>query len=68
MNMCLKGFRKSKWYKRDLSGWIELKGEKLSDTNVRLVINKGIENGYEELYDIPDELAEQWIKEKEKEL
>lgn len=63
MDMCLKGFRESKWYKKNLNGWVELKGKKLSDTEVRIVVNSGINAGYENLYEIPDELAEQWIKE-----
>lgn len=66
MNLNLKGLRKSPFWKRNLTGYILLDGVKLMDCKVRLIIEKGIENGYKTLQDIPDEIARQWLNEQSK--
>lgn len=66
MNCDLKGLRESNRWKRDLYGLVLLEDKKLKDEQVRSIVEKGIENGYETLYDIPDEIAKQWLKEQSK--
>lgn len=66
MNLCLKGLRKSPSWKRNLTGYISLDNVELRDCQVRLIVEKGIENGYLTLHDIPDEIARQWLKEQSK--
>ena len=60
MNMSLRGFLRNKSCKRDsaLFGLVSHKGRDLSPREVRLVINAAVENGYETLYDIPDEFVD----------
>ena len=62
----LRGLRNSRFWKCKLNGLIVLNGRKLTDEEARLVINKGIENGYGVLSEIPDETAEQWLTERGK--
>lgn len=64
MNTSLNGLRKSPYWKKKLSGFIELDGTPLTDWQVRQVVEKGIANGYNTLDDIPDDLALEWIKPK----
>lgn len=64
MNICLQGFRNSSHYKKNLNGFITLGDMSLNDLEVRIVINKGIEAGYKYLHDIPDKIAEKWLKDK----
>lgn len=64
MNTSLNGLRKSPYWKKNLSGFIELDGKPLTDWQVRQVVEKGIANGYNTLDDIPDEFAMEWINQK----
>lgn len=66
MNCDLKGLKESNRWKRDLYGFVLLEDKKLKDEQVRLIVEKGIENGYKTLYDIPDEIAKKWLKEQSK--
>ncbi len=66
MNLNLKGLRKSPSWKKNLTDYISLGDIGLRDCQVRLIVEKGIENGYETLHDIPDEIARQWLNEQSK--
>ena len=63
MNMCLEGFKESVFYRKNLKGFITLDNRDLTDSEVRLIVNRGIKEGYKDLYDIPDEVAEKWLEE-----
>ena len=61
MNLSLKGLRNSPSWKKNLTGFISLGDAELRDYQVRLIVEKGIEAGYETLYDISDEVARKWL-------
>ena len=44
-----------------MTGFISLGDAELRDYQVRLIVEKGIEAGYETLYDISDEVARKWL-------
>lgn len=64
MDFSLLSIMKSKWWKKNLYGFLQLNnGRILSDCEVRIVVVQGIKNGYKYLHEIPDEEAVSWINE-----
>ena len=62
MNLDLAGLKASvRWKKKKLSGLVELGGVALTDQQVRLVVERGLEKGYKTLHEIPDETAKEWL-------
>lgn len=62
MDTNLQGLRNSReWHRKKLTGYITLEGRDLSDREVRIVVEQGINNGYRTLYQIPDEEAKKWL-------
>ena len=54
----LKGLKRNWWHK-NLSGFFDINGKPLSDSQVRKLVNWGIEHGCETEHDIPtDKIAE----------
>lgn len=54
MSLCLKGLRKwNKMWRKNLTGLFSIEGRKLTDAEVRKVVDYGIEKGYETDQDIP---------------
>lgn len=59
----LKGLKRSKSWRKNLSGFFELdNGTPLSDSQVRRIVEYGIKNGYETERDIPGEEIEKLLK------
>lgn len=61
MNLNLKGF-KSNCHNKLMGGLIIHKGRHLPERETRILVNLGIEKGYELLSEIPDELADDICK------
>lgn len=59
----LAGLRKFFW-RKNLGGFFSYKGRKLSDAEVRRIVEYGISKGYETEDDIPDEEVEELLKTK----
>lgn len=57
MNLDLKGFKRQNW-PMPVSDVIIHKGRHLSESDTRKLVNYAIEQGYETLADVPDEIAD----------
>lgn len=65
MNLHIKRFKESETWNKDLNGFFELKGKKLSDDEARFIIHYCIINKIEYLNDLPDNKAAEllgWIQ------
>lgn len=63
MNMSLKGFQRSRQFKKDenLYELIYYKDRYLRPREVRALIEEGIRHGWETLHDIPDEFVDRLL-------
>ena len=57
----LKGFRNNCW-DQDLTGFFDYKGKPMTDTEIRAVVEYGINHGYETEADIPSNIVDLIIK------
>lgn len=66
MNCDLLGLVESKHWKSDrvMNGFIQLNGRWLNAEEGRKVVRAAIKAGYKDLYSVPDEFAEEILKQK----